>query len=49
MTGPRRPSRQEAIDAAARIYLTAKIRIETERAIAAAQEKAVGDELRAAS
>lgn len=45
----RRPSRQEAIDAAARIYLAAKIRIETERAIAAAHEKADSDELRAAS
>ena len=34
----RRPTRQEAIEAAAEIYLEAKIRIETEKAIAAAHE-----------
>lgn len=31
-----RPTRQEAIEAAAEIYLEEKIRIETEKAIAAA-------------
>lgn len=32
------PTREEAITAAAEIYLEAKIRIETERLVAAAQE-----------
>lgn len=34
-----RPTRQEAIDAAAAIYLEEKIRIETERMIAEAVEQ----------
>ncbi|MEV8023349.1 hypothetical protein [Microbacterium sp. NPDC080220] len=34
------PTRQEAIDAAAAIYLEEKIRIETERIIAEAAERA---------
>ncbi|MDQ1217994.1 hypothetical protein [Microbacterium arborescens] len=34
------PTRQEAIDAAAAIYLEEKIRIETERAIAEAEARA---------
>lgn len=45
-TSPR-PTRQQAIDAAAAIYLEEKIRIETERAIAEAEALSV--EMRAAS
>ena len=38
MSERRVPTREEAITAAAEIYLEAKIRIETERLVAAAQE-----------
>ncbi len=40
MTARRRPTRDEAITAAAEIYLEEKIRLETERLIAAAKEEA---------
>jgi len=34
-----RPTREEAIEAAAEVYLEAKLRIETEKAIAEATER----------
>ncbi len=47
MNSSPRPTRQQAIDAAAAIYLEEKIRIETERAIADAEKLSI--EMKAAS
>lgn len=40
MSAPKQVSYEEAIEAAAEIYLEAKLRIETEKAIAALHESA---------
>lgn len=43
MSAPSQVAREEAIEAAAEIYLEAKLRIETERAIAALEQESGPD------